>query len=124
MIGYTFSGDDNNTMLWVMKGRVAAGVTDSRTFAKASAKKPGELRILARSADVPRHAVAHRAGLEPRVVAELERVLIGMEHDEAGREALRAFEETTRFDRFPGGADAAFAPIRAALDRSSLPAGR
>lgn len=124
MIGYTFSGDDNNTMLWVMKGRVAAGVTDSRTFAKASAKKPGELRILARSADVPRHAVAHRAGLEPHVVTELERVLIGMEHDEAGREALRAFEETTRFDRFPGGADAAFAPIRAALDRSSLPAGR
>jgi phosphonate transport system substrate-binding protein len=122
-IGYTFSGDDSNTVLWVVRGKVAAGVTDSRTFAKLSAKKPGELRVLGRSADVPRQAVAHRAGLEPGVVAELERILTGMEHDAAGREALGAFEETTRFDRFPGGADAAFAPIRAALERPSPPAG-
>jgi phosphonate transport system substrate-binding protein len=42
--------------------------------------------------------------------------LIGMEADEAGRVALRAFQKTTRFDHFPAGVEATFAPIDALLD--------
>ena len=34
-----------------------------------------------------------------------------------GQQALKAFQKTTRFDRFPAGVEATFAPIHAMLDR-------
>ncbi len=46
---------------------------------------------------------------------QVERVLLAMEHDPAGREALQAFQKTARFDRFPDGVEATFAPILAML---------
>jgi phosphonate transport system substrate-binding protein len=50
------------------------------------------------------------------VVRELERVLTGMEDTDEGRQALHAFQKTTRFDTFPAGVEATFAPIHAMLD--------
>jgi phosphonate transport system substrate-binding protein len=50
-------------------------------------------------------------------VAELERVLIEMATRTEGRQALQEFQGTTRFDRFPAGVEATFAPIQAMLDR-------
>jgi len=116
-IGYVFSMDDVNTMFWVDHGKVAAGVT-SPDFLQLYRKKPNEnIVVIARSIEIPRQVVAHRADLDPAVVAELERVLMAMDSSEEGRVALKAFQKTTRFDRFPGGVDATFAPIHAMLDR-------
>lgn len=115
-IGYVFSMDDVNTMFWVARGKVAAGVT-SQDFLKLYQKKdPDGVVVFARSFDIPRQVVAHRADLDPAVVRELERVLTGMEHTDAGRQALAAFQKTTRFDAFPAGVEATFAPIHAMLD--------
>ena len=120
-IGYVFTQDDVNTIFWVMRKKVVAGVTYSGLFAKATGVKKEELRVLERSADVPRHTVTYRGDLDPAVVVELERVLLGMDEDEEGRQALAAFERTTRFDRFPDGAEATFAGIRAMLDVLDAP---
>jgi len=80
-------------------------------------KRKDNLVVIARSIDIPRQVVAHREGLDPTVVAELERVLIAMETTEEGRKALKDFQKTTRFDRFPAGVEATFAPIHSMLDR-------
>ena len=115
-IGYVFSMDDVNTMFWVARGKVAAGVT-SPDFLKLYRKKHGDALVaFARSIDVPRHVVAHRAGLDPAVVRELDRVLTAMEDSAEGRAALRAFQKTARFDRFPRGVGATFAPSQGMLD--------
>ncbi|MCC2662974.1 MAG: hypothetical protein K0R41_1107 [Geminicoccaceae bacterium] len=120
-IGYVFSMDDVNTMFWVDHGKVAAGVT-SPDFLELYRKKPNDkLVVIARSIDIPRQVVAHRADLDRVAVAELERVLMAMDSSEEGREALKAFQKTSRFDRFPGGVDATFAPIHAMLDRLEAP---
>jgi len=116
-IGYVFSMDDVNTMFWIARGKVAAGVTSPDFLELYRKKGNDELIAFARSIDIPRHVVAHRPHLDPAVVGEVERVLLGMEHDGAGRRTLQAFQKTTRFDRFPGGVDATFAPIFAMLDR-------
>jgi phosphate/phosphite/phosphonate ABC transporter binding protein len=117
VIGFTFSMDDVNTMFWVDRGKVAAGVT-SPDFLKLYQKKgKDDLAVIARSIDVPRQVVAHRRDLDPAIVARLERVLIAMETTEDGRQALERFQKTTRFDRFPNGVEATFAPIHAMLDR-------
>ena len=116
-IGFVFSMDDVNTLFWVDRGKVAAGVTSADFLELYEKKRKDNLVVVARSIDIPRQVVAHRAGLEPAVVAELERVLIAMETTEAGRQALQAFQKTTRFDRFPAGVEATFAPIHKMLDR-------
>lgn len=114
-IGYVFSMDDVNTMFWVDRGRVAAGVT-SPDFVQLYQKKGNDdVVAFARSIDIPRHVLAHRPDLDAATVREVERVLLAMEHDPAGREALQAFQKTARFDRFPDGVEATFAPILAML---------
>ncbi len=115
-IGYVFSMDDVNTMFWVDRGKVDAGVTSPGFLKKYGDRYRNRLRVLASSMKMPRHVVVHRGDLDPAVVRELERVLTGMEHDEAGRKTLKAFQKTTRFDRFPDGVEATFAPIYAMLD--------
>jgi phosphonate transport system substrate-binding protein len=116
-IGYVFSMDDINSMFWVLQGKVAATAVSPLHFSKFNKKNLGEFRVLERSPSMPRQAVAHRADLDPAVVRELERVLTTMEETEAGREALEGFQNTTRFDHFPGGVEATFAPIHAMLAR-------
>jgi phosphonate transport system substrate-binding protein len=120
-IGYVFSMDDVNTMFWVDRGKVAAGVTSPDFLELYRKKRNDRLVVIARSIDIPRQVVAHRADLDPVAVAELERVLMAMDSSEDGREALKAFQKTSRFDRFPGGVDATFAPIHAMLDRLEAP---
>lgn len=115
-IGYVFSMDDVNTMFWVDRGKVVAGVTSPDSFETFNKKHQGKYVVFERSMHIPRQVVAHRAGLDPELVAVLEQVLIGMEADGVGRAALRAFQKTTRFDRFPAGVEATFAPIYALLD--------
>ena len=116
VIGYVFSMDDVNTMFWIDRGRAAAGVTSPDFFEKFEQKHKNKYVVFEHSINIPRQVVAHRANLAPPIIAELERVLIGMEHDGDGRAALQQFQKTTRFDRFPTGAQATFAPILALLD--------
>ena len=116
-IGFVFSMDDVNTMFWVDHGKVAAGVTSPDFLQLYEKKRKDNLVVIARSIDIPRQVVAHREGLDPSVVAELETVLIAMATTEEGQQALKAFQKTTRFDRFPAGVEATFAPIHAMLDR-------
>ena len=116
-IGYVFSNDDMNTMFWLLKRRVDAGVT-SPSFLKEFTSKLGEgkFSVFARSMSMPRHVVMRRGDLDPTLTAAITEVLLGMEHDAEGRRVLKDFQETTRFDRFPGGVAATFGPIHAVLD--------
>jgi phosphonate transport system substrate-binding protein len=104
-------------MFWVDHGKVAAGVTSPDFLQLYEKKRKGTVVAFARSIDIPRQVVAHRAGLSPAVVAELERAMMAMETTEEGQRALKEFQKTTRFDRFPAGVEATFAPIHAMLDR-------
>jgi len=117
VIGYVFSMDDINSMFWVLQSKVDATAVSPEHFERFKQKNVGQFRVLARSRSMPRQAVAHRADLRPAVVRELEHILTSMEDTEAGRETLEAFQNTTRFDRFPGGVEATFAPIDAMLER-------
>ena len=109
-IGYLFSSDDNNTVLWVMKGKVAAGVVDSVTFEDIVARRPADFRVVARSESVPRQVVGFRAGLDPAVAKAVTAALLEMHTTESGRAVLKQFR-TARFDHFPDGVEATFARI-------------
>lgn len=110
-IGYLFSGDSENTLFWVLKGRIAAGALNSGYFERLAGERRSELKILLETTEVPRHVVCCRPDLDPAVVAAVVRLLVGMDSSRAGREVLAAFDGTTRFDAFPQGGAAALQPI-------------
>lgn len=104
-VGYVFSNDAENTMFWVLKKKVEAGAVNADYFEALAGSRVEELQILYTTQAVPRNVVCVRNDLDPGIVRSIEKALLGMHLSEEGRAALRAFEETVKFDRFPGGPD-------------------
>ena len=104
-VGYVFSNDAENTMFWVLKKKVGAGAVNADYFEALAGDRIEELQILYTTQAVPRNVVCVRGDLDQEIVRSIEKALLGMHLNEEGRAALRAFEETVKFDRFPGGPD-------------------
>jgi len=114
-VGYIFSNDAENTIFWVLKRKVVAGAVNADYFEALAGGRIGELRILHTTEAVPRNVVCVRNSLDPKVVQAIEKVLLEMHLSDEGRAALEAFEETTKFDRFPGGSEHDLARIMTLL---------
>lgn len=104
-VGYIFSNDAENTVFWVLKGKVAAGAVNKDYFEAIAGSRLSELRVIHETEKVPRNVVCFRDGLDSQVARAVEEVLLAMENEEEGRAILEEFEGTIRFDRFPGGAE-------------------
>lgn len=100
-VGYVFSYDDENTMVWVLRSERLAGAMDNQNYPKEAKDSLDRLRVVHTTPPVPRHLVSHRADLAARLVARIKDVLLRMEQSEEGRRVLREFERTTRFDEIP-----------------------
>lgn len=110
-VGFVFSGEKETTLLWVTRGKVAAGavgIHDLEQFRKA---QPDALRVIHETPAVPRHLVSHRKDLDEALVKRIREVLLAMENTEQGRQVLAAFEQTVRFDDLPSGVQKSLAPI-------------
>lgn len=111
-IGYLFSGEDQNTIQWVITGKVAAGVTDSGNYLELPEATREGLTILAETEPLPRQVVVLRPNMDAEVQAELTSVLMDMDDSEAGQIVLQKFKKTAQFDAFPEGAEAALERMR------------
>lgn len=115
-IAYIFSGDDENTIEWVLSGRVDVGVVDNLTFlADVSQETRDNLVIIARTEDVPRRVVMIAPDIDPELANALADILIAMDETEEGQ-ALLEIVRTLQFDEFPGGTELVFEPIREMFD--------
>jgi phosphonate transport system substrate-binding protein len=115
-VGFVFSYDDENTLQWVLSGLVAAGVTDDYNFDVAFPDEATQnLIVLARTESTPRQVVVARPNLEPELLDAIKQVLISMHADETGLAPLEAFQ-TTQFDEFPEGIEAATAHMREMME--------
>lgn len=103
-VGYIFSNDSENTMLWVLRKMVSAGALDNQSYEKEARGDIGSLKILYKSFTFPRHIVSHRASLPPPIVSKMKEVLTNMHRSDEGKRALEQFEQTTRFDELPAAA--------------------
>ena len=100
-VGYVFSNDDENTMVWVLRGQVSAGATDDWTFEEKAGSRINELEILYESAPIPRHIVSYRNGLAENLIAKIKATLLSMDRSAAGKRALVKFQQTSKFDLIP-----------------------
>ena len=110
-VGYVFSNDAENTIFWVLKGKVVAGAVNADYYKPLAGSRIDELRVLHTTEPVPRNVVCFRSGLGSDVIRAVERVLLEMNLTDEGREILANFEGTTKFDRFPNGAEVDLAGI-------------
>jgi len=115
-VGYVFSGDDETTMVWVLRKIISGGALHSTDFEQLAKDGISELKILTETINVPRQVVSHRADLNPELVAAIEKVLLNMDKDEEGGKVLKGFEKTVRFDKFDKGAEEALRPIENLVD--------
>ncbi len=115
--GYVFSNDDRNTLAWVWKGEVAAGAINNIDYDKLAGQLGADLRVIYRTAAIPRHLVNVRPGLARQLAAKIQEILFAMEHSEEGRKALAACGETRRFDPLPGSGLDALNKLTARVER-------
>ncbi len=102
-VGFVFTSSEENTFLWVLTGKVAAGATDSVTFEKIPPEIRASLTILAVTPAVPRHIVMARQGMAPALLEAIKTLLLRMHEVPEGRAVLKTFDETARFDEFASG---------------------
>jgi phosphonate transport system substrate-binding protein len=111
-VGYVFSSDDDNTIQWVISGRVAAGVTDHVAFSEIPEETRSQLAILAETEDLPRHVAVVSPTLSAEVVSVITTLLLNIHETENGAAILQTFEDTVRFDEFPQGRATALERMR------------
>lgn len=116
-VGYVFTGDDRNTVIWLARGSIDVGATDPRGFDWLQESRPDQYRVIARSIDVPRQVVVQRGDLDPALASRISVVLQDMVNSPEGVETMETFNDTTRFDTFPNGINATFEPIYEMLEQ-------
>lgn len=114
-IGYVFSGDDENTMEWVLRGRVDAGAMSYNNVGKYAKASLPNVKIIWESPPIPRHLVSVRNELDPAIVAVVTRSLTEMDRTKEGGEILANFENTLKFDPVPAQSLELFEQYRTAV---------
>ena len=100
-VGYVFARDDENTMVWVLRGMVAAGATDNQSFVKEARGNLASLSIVHKTFSIPRQLVSYRADLTLGLVNRIKEILIQLHQVDDGKKILLGFERTTKFDEIP-----------------------
>jgi phosphonate transport system substrate-binding protein len=99
-VGYVFSRGDSNTILLVLNGATTAGVTDDQKYLML-AKNLDSFKIIHETASFPRQFVSYRADLPATLVAKIKEILLNMHQTDEGKQVLKAFESTTKFEEIP-----------------------
>jgi phosphonate transport system substrate-binding protein len=97
-VGYIFTNDDENTMAWVLPGKLPAGAMSEDNYLKEARGEIGNLTVVGKTFSIPRNVVSHRKGLPQKLVTQIKDILINMAGSDEGKKALREFEQTSQFD--------------------------
>ncbi len=116
-VGFVFSYHDENTLQWVFSGLVAAGATDDYNYEVLFSEDVREqLVVLKETAPVPRQVVVVRPNMAPALLEAVKSTLTTAHESEAGQAALEPFQ-TSRFDEFPEGIEAAQRRMREMMEQ-------
>ncbi len=101
-VGYVFSSNDMNTIQWVIRNKVTAGVVSSQNFQNIPSETRSQLTILAETEIVPRQIIMARPGMQADLLKAIKTKFIEINQTEDGKRALESLGKTTQFDEFPG----------------------
>jgi phosphonate transport system substrate-binding protein len=114
-VGYIFTGDETNTLAWILRKRVQAAAFGSHDLEALRPEERRQLKVIHETANVPRQVVSFRRNLDERLVKRICEVLKSMEGTEQGQQVLVKLEKTTRFDDLPDQTKSALSSMRVLL---------
>lgn len=100
-VGYVFNTDEEKSFLKVFKSEVLAGATDNITYDNIPQLVKKNLRVLYRTESIPRHLICCSRKADRGMIANFKNVLYSMVDSDEGKDALRSFENTIKFDTIP-----------------------
>lgn len=119
-VGFVFAGGRQNAFAWLLHGRVHAIGAGEHDLANLRPDEREQLRVIARSPNVPRQVLLARAGIGASQLERLTQVLLSLDESDTGRAALKQAHDT-HFDELPASSQAFMRSLRnsrAILDRA------
>jgi phosphonate transport system substrate-binding protein len=110
-IGYVFAGSEENVLAWLLQGDVTASAFNVLDYEELPAEERAELMVIAQGNPVPRHVALASPKMDEKLRQQLTELLLAVHQTEEGQAVLETFEETSQFDEFPQGAEAAMAEL-------------
>lgn len=105
-ITYFFAYSGRRLLESVLTQQTAAAAISDDDYAGLDKKEKAEITVLDQTEKLVRHLVSVRSDFPPLWINSLEKVLLSMHEEEAGRRVLYKTDQTTKFDRIPGGEEA------------------
>jgi phosphonate transport system substrate-binding protein len=103
VVGYIHGSDGNSPNL-LITGKADAATTTYREIERLKPEVRESLKVIAKTASVPRQIIAVRKNLDPTLLKALKEVLLNMDKDPEGRGVLKRQQNTTKIDEIPPGA--------------------
>ena len=100
-VGYVFSYEDENSLEWLLSGKIAAVATDNKSFDKLSAEIKEKTLILGQTEKVARNLVMVNKNMSPEQINAISSILLAMDGTDEGKAILEQFGKTTKFDELP-----------------------
>ncbi|WP_009546008.1 phosphate/phosphite/phosphonate ABC transporter substrate-binding protein [Crocosphaera subtropica] len=116
---YVFSGSDNNSLQWLVSGRVDAMAMGSVDFQQLPEETRQQFIIIGETQSVPRHVVVISPTLSHNKVMRLKKILLQMNQTDSGQNILEQFEQTTKFAQLPEHQTDIFKEIRPLINSNS-----
>ena len=101
VVVYVFSDEDENSIEWLLSGKVAAAAIDNRAFDKMSAEIKEKAIVLGKTDKIARNLVMVREDMPPDQIDAISSILLEMDKTAEGKAVLEKFAQTTKFDKFP-----------------------
>lgn len=101
-VNYVY-GTDGSSVNVLMTGRVDAATTIPREIERLKPEVRDALKVIGKTASVPRQLIAVRKDLDSKMVKALKEIMIGMDSDPEGQNVLKRQQNTTKIDEIPPG---------------------
>lgn len=111
-IGYLFSRDEENTLEYVLQGRVAAGGISNQDYDKLPEQIKERIVAFDRTVSVPRQLVSVRPDLDAALALEVRALLLSLDQTEEGRLLLEGLKKTSKFDPLPPASESALEELK------------
>ena len=98
-VRYVFAGAELNQAYWVLHGKGDAGAFNDGDWERLPPPLRAQLRIIAQTPALLRMLFSFRRGVSETTQTAVETALVGMHDDPAGREALLAASNISKFER-------------------------
>jgi phosphonate transport system substrate-binding protein len=105
-IVYFFARSQRRLLQSLLTGQAAAAAMSDEDYAGLDRNEKADIAVLDQTEKLARHLVSVRSDFPPPWTNRLEKVLLSMHEDEDGGRVLYKIDQTTKFDRIPGGEEA------------------